>query len=239
MTDTQRRRTAPDLVSTGLAALFLTAVVTLLSGIVAAVANVFKWYELLAGIGIVGASFTALAIFVVHQIARPLRESFLVALERFQASSVIANSDWLISSPSLRDMERATNASHVWIITRSLEEEVESELFGEVVEFNLKRGIKYTYILPNEASLYARIEKMRDMYNYSNLEFRIIESPLFDIISSQDMAIFGPDGRGSREMAGYMNLPIDTGGNDYFVVLGTRQSERIVGILSRTPSTIV
>ena len=225
-----------DLLATGIGALILTAAVTLIAAVFSAVSNVLKWQQLLAGVAIVGAVFTALAMFIIHQIARPLREYFSSVVERFQASAIITKSEWLISSDRLKEIERSTDAAHIWIITRSLEEEVKEDQFGAVIRYNLRRGVRYTYFLPSDPALLARIVKMKDMYKDMDIEFRIIDSPLFDLISLQDMAIFGADGRGASSMAGYMNLPIDVGGNDYFVILGTSQAERIVGTLGRTPN---
>jgi hypothetical protein len=54
---------------------------------------------------------------------------------------------------------------------------------------------------------------------------------LFELIAASDIVIFGPTGAEAYKMKGYMNLPIKERGTDYFLELGPRQCEQIVGIL--------
>ena len=75
------------------------------------------------------------------------------------------------------------------------------------------------------------------MYKSEKMCFKVIDSKLFKIISAQDMAIFGATGEGSRQMAGYMNPPLSERGNDFFIVMGARHCELVVGILSEIDST--
>jgi hypothetical protein len=228
-----------DWVGTGLFALALTALITFLSVAFSAVSSLLKWHQLLVGTIVVAGSFTTVAVVAVFQIVRPLRADIGTIVERFLAAEAISTANWLITADRLKEIETTTIANHVWIITSSLEEEIEEELFGGVVSGNLKRGVKYTYFVPDDPALRARISKMKDIYKSSGLEFRVIAAPLFKLVASQDMAIFGPAGEGARQMGGYMNLPIQTGGNDYFMVLGPSQSERIVGILGGTPAEVL
>ncbi len=226
-----------DLIGTGVAALILSAIVTVLSILFSQLSNLASWQEAAFAIIVVMFAFLALAFLVVRFVSTQVFTRVDDLIDRFLVSDAAQRLGWLITTDRLKALEQQTDAQHIWIITRSLEEEVEQEQFGSVIVDNLKRGVCYTYFLPDDPALRARVARMRDIYRTGTLHFKMINSRLFDIISAQDMAIFGPEGTGAREMAGYMNLPIKAGGNDYFLVLGPTQAERIVGILSATEST--
>lgn len=228
-----------SLVDSGILAIILTAVVTGLSLFLSALLGVTGWKEILSASLITIIIFLGLAFIVVRYFSIQIFSRIDGLIERFTATQEMKNSSWLITSSELKEIERTTVASSIWVITRSLEEELDADLFGDVIKQNLKKNKTYTYFIPNNHALRARVTKMRDIYNSPNLKFKMIQSELFDIISAQDVAIYGAEGKGAKEMAGYMNLPIENGGNEYFVVMGPRQAERIVGILNNAESTVL
>ncbi|WP_373491932.1 hypothetical protein [Parasphingorhabdus sp.] len=232
----ERLRGEIDLISTSVAAGFITLLITIISLILSAVSSSLKWYWLVAGSALVVLCLLAIAGLVIGYLSKPVTKKMDDLVERLVCEHVIKEAPWLITSQRLRKIEAASTASRIWIITRSMEEELDPDLFGDVVKGNIARGIKYTYVVPDIPPILARVERVKDLYQSDQIDFLAINDPLFDLISAQDMAIFGALGAGSKEMAGYMNLPIQEGGNDYFMVLNSRHCELIVGTLSSIPS---
>lgn len=221
-----------DVLGTGVAAGFLTLAVTVVAVILSAVSNLLKWYWMIIGSLAVALCLVSIAAFVIWYLSRPVLARIDGLIERLVSENAMREAPWLITSDRLQQLESTTQATQIWIITRSMEEEIEVDLFGKVIKSNLERGVSYTYFIPDVPAILARVERMKDVYRSDRLIFKAISSPLFDLISAQDTAIFGALGSGSREMAGYMNLPIHEGGNSYFVVLGPQHCEGIVGTLS-------
>ena len=140
--------------------------------------------------------------------------------------------EWLISREELLRIEQRTKAKEVWIISHGLQEETDKQTYLGVVRKNIKRGIKYTYVVPDNDVTRARAEQIRAAHrNSSKIVFRFIKEEFFDLVAAQDIAILGPVGEGSESMKAYMNLPVSRGGSEYFIVLSSDFAQRLVGRL--------
>lgn len=140
--------------------------------------------------------------------------------------------DWLISRAGLLKIEEKTKAGEVWVISRGLQEETDEETYLRVVRKNIKRGIKYTYIAPDNDVTRAKAEQIKSAHeNSTQIDFRFIKEEFFDLVAAQDIAIIGPIGKEADSMKAYMNLPIGPGGSEYFIVLGGEFAEKLVGRL--------
>lgn len=144
--------------------------------------------------------------------------------------------DWLISREELLRLEEKTKAAEIWIISRGLQEETDEETYLRVVRKNIKRGITYTYIVPDNEVTRAKAEQIKSAHeNSGQIGFRFMTEEFFDLAAAQDIAILGPVGRDAANMRAYMNLPTGGEGSEYFIVLGKEFAERLVGRLLPAP----
>jgi hypothetical protein len=148
--------------------------------------------------------------------------------KRFDIVAVTAKADWLVPNERLMEIEKRVKCDTVWIITASLEEEISATLFAPIIKNNLKKGIKYRYLVPDDPVLRGRANNLKAaLGDHHDLSFEFINDPLFKVISMQDFAIYLSE----RDSQAYMNLPIREGGTAYFLELGRNQTEMLVGHL--------
>lgn len=140
--------------------------------------------------------------------------------------------DWLVSRDELMRLESNTKASEIWIVSQGLQEETNDQTYLRVVRKNIGRGIRYTYIVPDNDVTRTKAAQIRSAHeNNARVVFRFIREEYFDLVAAQDIAILGPVGKGAASMRAYMNLPIESGGADNFVVLSNDYAQRLVGRL--------
>ena len=155
---------------------------------------------------------------------------------QLEAVASVSKANWLITSARLKELEANVESDHIWIITQSLEEEIDENNFGPVIAANFARGMTYTYFVPDNPQMKLRIGKLKLIHNNNErLKFRVLKNELFALVSAQDVAIFGPLDPTSGRMTGYMNLPIHQHGSDYFILLGPQYAEQIVAVLMGQP----
>lgn len=147
------------------------------------------------------------------------------------ALKAMTGKEWLLSREELLAEERKANVSEIWIISRSLDEETDPS-FIAVVKNNVKRGITYRYIVPDQPATRARAAQVRSAHGESTrVQVVFVSDDLFVLVAPQDIALFGPVGRNANGVIGYMNLPIGEGGNEFFLRLGNEHVRELVGRL--------
>jgi len=148
-----------------------------------------------------------------------------------EAMKSMVGQEWLISRAELLDIEKNTDVEEIWIISQSLAEETNKE-FLDMVKSNLKRGICYRYIVADQPAIHARAEQIKSAHgNSKEMQFIFVSDEMFALVAAHDIAIYGPRGRGAEQRMGFMNLPTGDGGNEYFIRLGPRFVQEIVGRL--------
>mgnify|MGYP001449171439 CR=1 FL=1 len=234
-----------DWIGTGVLAAIVTILAVVAALVISKVAELVGLPQAIAGGGLLLVFILSLFSVTYFFLLRPvmaqlageraeLSSGFRTLGGRFDSVSAIFNADWLITSSRLMEIEAVTDSKEIWIITRSLEEEMDNSLYGPIVRSNCERGVKYTYFVPNNPIAPIRVQKLKAWLGVTEMiECRVIPHSLFDIVSAQDIAIFGPTGNDAHRMKGYMNLPIKERGTDFFIELGPQFCEQIVAILLR------
>jgi len=162
--------------------------------------------------------------------ARDLRDTIGALDRRFDIVAVTAKADWLVANDHLMKIEKTVKCHTVYIITASLDEEIDDKQYAPIIKNNLKRGIKYHYLVPDDPVLQSRAAHLKTkLSNPDGLSFEFFKDPLFRIISLQDVAIYCAD----TSAHAYMNLPIREGGTAYFLELGHAQTETLVAHLQK------
>jgi hypothetical protein len=192
--------------------------------------NLVRLDAILAGMGATLVAVTAIAV-VGHRVLYGPVASKLANLEGTMAKmESMIRADRIITRAMLRDIESTIDVQQIWIVTSSLEEDIDRRQFADVIQQNLTKNVTYTYFIPDTSEVRVRAERMQATFrNSSNLLFKFINDVLFGVAAGQDIVIFGPEGEDLRNMVGYMGLPAREGGFDYYIELSERQASRVVG----------
>lgn len=151
-----------------------------------------------------------------------------------EAMATAAKVDWLVTNQQLMRIESEIKGGEIWIITGSLEEEISEELYEPVIQENIKKGVVYRYLIPDDPLLRNRAATLKERVKASpQVSFHFISHTLFKIVAQQDVAIYVPERGSNRRPRGYMNLPLPQGGTDYFIAMGDDHSERMVANLKQ------
>lgn len=193
---------------------------------VASVAIVISLYIVISYI-----AYRAVHIYVLREVEQrviPNLDALRLAIESLKAT---IGQQWLISREELLAIEKKASVDEIWIVSQSLEEETDP-LFAKIVARNLKRGIKYKYIVSDQPSVRTRTEEMKSAFRSDGgLQFVFVSDELFALVAPQDIAIYGPVGKNADRCEGYMNVPIGTGGNEYFIRLAPKYVRELIGRL--------
>jgi hypothetical protein len=163
---------------------------------------------------------------------RTLKSENELLRDKFEQLSRVFKAEWLIPTSQVKRIESSTNATEVWIITASLEEELDSDQFLPIVSDNIQRGVRYRYFLPDIPLLRERGNVLLETVGKTGgLELEYVSHPLFNIIAMQDFGIFIPPSRATTKAQAFMNLPIKERGLDSFIALGELQTEILIAHL--------
>jgi hypothetical protein len=167
-----------------------------------------------------------------------LRAGNVLLQDKFEQLSRVFKADWLVPTSRVKEIEKHTDATEVWIITASLEEEIDSDQFLPIVTYNLERGITYRYFVPDLPLLRERGEVLKQTaQGRENLIIEYISHPLFYVVAMQDFGIFIPPERARTKAQAFMNLPIKERGLESFVSLGEGQTEILIAHLKEFMAT--
>jgi len=72
------------------------------------------------------------------------------------------------------------SASEIWILTSSLQKDIDGEDIQETVEYNLSRGKKYTYFLPFTEEVRINLVKFKEIHNEAITEKKLSIIPILD-----------------------------------------------------------
>lgn len=156
---------------------------------------------------------TVLAIFLIvtYFVVRPifsisvsLVQGIQNTLDKYIGSEKIG---WIRTTPQLVTYETHTNASEIWLIT-DLSEDYIGAPFQEVVSQNLKKGICYTYFIPDKHEIHSRTEQLTKHNNNSpNLKFVYLNDDFFFLVPKFDFAIYDPFNSTGTRIA-YIGIPV-------------------------------
>lgn len=134
----------------------------------------------------------------------------------------------------LADMETQSDYSEIWLVSYDLLEEIDEGIYANVVENNVRRGIKYIYFTPKTQANTARIKMIKKRCNNNpNLSFYYLKPSFFFLVSEIDFAIYNPYGidEGAKRR-GYMGLNIEGLSDRYAVSMNDELVDTIINKLS-------
>jgi len=150
---------------------------------------------------------------------------------RMDIFQVFQDPDWVLTTNDLVKKEAETPMSEVWIISSYLGAEMVEDLFAPVIRENVRRGVKYYYVVPNDHLSLDKVRSIARMAGEGVKAIEVRDSDFFNLVSSHDTCVFDPFERSPNAATGYMNVPNDVNQIDYFIKLSPDYARRLVSTI--------
>lgn len=138
------------------------------------------------------------------------------------------NADFIKTQAEVMEYEKTSVMHHVWILSSALDDELKPGI-SEVIAANLKRGVQYLYIIPNDIVVIERVRQIKHSHgNHSRVKWFHMPTDFFDLVPPHDISIYDPLGKTSDQIVGFMNLPARSAPNNLFVLLNGTYATGIV-----------
>lgn len=134
-------------------------------------------------------------------VAYHYRRDFRRFLETIAGYLEKPNLEWLLSEPRLMGIEERFDASEIWIVNPDLSNDVPSAPFREIVESNLKCGVKYVYGVPDTDVVRAELPSIQDLSRRhpGKVSVHLVAQNEFDQLAVRHIAIYNPRGTGTEQ----------------------------------------
>jgi hypothetical protein len=140
---------------------------------------------------------------------KPPRNISKLPLPEFQYS---VSSNWQFSEQNIAAFEQSVkDESEIWVVSANLDHDAFKGALADAVACNLKRGISYTYVVPQKDDIYPRVDAIKNLHSSSNLppKFRFVERDEFDNITETNITIYNPVATKESDSEVFIELPID------------------------------
>lgn len=139
-------------------------------------------------------------------------EQIREVISKFQ-SETSKLKDWYFSHERLALVERKlleSDIKEIWVVSNKLEYEKIDGKFREAIEANLKKGIKYKYLIPKIHAIATTAKSLKTGFGNESSNIEVIEIPYDTFDYPSDIVIYNPlstdDGENCSAM--YMELKI-------------------------------
>ena len=131
----------------------------------------------------------------------------------------VTSAEFLKTQAEVMDYERVGVTKDVWIVSAGLNDEFKHEII-EVIMHNLKRGVRYVYVIPKDSVVIERVRRIKHACGDSEgVVWFHMPRNFFDLVPRHDISIYDPLGKTSEQIVAYMNLPVRSAPNNLFVIL--------------------
>jgi len=198
------------IVSELLVPVFISITVFLISSLIARSLDLLTIRQLLLGAAATVCLFLILTGFVLFfQSSAHQRELENVIA---QLSDLIPPSDfpWLYSDAELAKAEEKAKGDEIWIVSPDLSNVTEKPVIINAVKSNIKRRVKYTYIVPDAEKVRGVQARLKHLFASHPNQLRLVWVPeaVFFLRSITHYAIFNVTGKGGLASEAYLELPI-------------------------------
>ena len=137
-------------------------------------------------------------------------------------------------------MEKNCKFSEIWVVTYDLNEEIDDENYKKIVKNNLKKRIKYRYIVPEADLIIGQKDRFFKAYkkkyfkkNIITLEF-IKNENIFENIECIGFTIYHPKNESSvNDIHGFMRIEIPN--NDYYwILMSSNDTSKLKGQIDKS-----
>jgi hypothetical protein len=192
------------------------------------------WLILIVSLFFVLITFASLTWIVVrhlYNISFGVAEQIYDTLEKYIGPDKIS---WLITTPQMARFEAKCKALEIWCISADLYEDIPSGEFSKTVNNNLKKGIKYTYFVPDTEQMHARMEQIVRFHNNSpNLGVKYVNDDFFFLVPKLDIIIYNPFGVGDTHRLGYLGIPTEADTQHFHARISSDFIDRLLGKLMK------
>ena len=154
----------------------------------------------------------------------------------FERKRKICNSCNKKNKKKCNDQKCDNYCSEIWLLTPDLSEDKEGGVYAQVVTNNLKKGIKYTYLVPkDDVSIETKITDIKaNNSDNPNLSFIYLDKNFF-LSTHLDLAIYNPTAKlkGMKRRA-FLGITIE-GKNENYVSIPITEDliTTIVGMINK------
>lgn len=124
-----------------------------------------------------------------------------------------AKYDWMYNEADIAELESKIKCKDIWIASPDLSHDTgmpKIDFIG-VVKKNIRRKIKYTYVVPDTEIIQAVLPNLYHIFSSHNDQFRIIKLPLetFRMLMITHIIIMNPNMENNDIPQVYLELPIE------------------------------
>lgn len=137
---------------------------------------------------------------------------------------------WLKSQVELIQVEGNVSAKDIWIISPDLSNDTnQAAEIQKAVKRNLKKGITYTYMLPETEEINALLPALRLLFSSYPNQLIVIKIPfeVFQTLTIKHIAIFNPNMEGDRAPNVFIEAPVKDEG--YWIEVIPKVAIKITG----------
>lgn len=163
---------------------------------------------------VVGAALTLLilwiSVVVTQAMAGTAQVRELEALARRVSAIMPAGFDWLFEDAQVTEIAMNVKGKDIWIVSPDLSHVTLTGKFRQSVQHNVKRGIRYTYIVPSTEAILALVPDLRHVFAQSPSKLRLNQIPkdVFQAITVTHIAIYNPNMEDDSPLRVFLELPI-------------------------------
>jgi hypothetical protein len=136
---------------------------------------------------------------------------------------------WLVSDAELIAIEGKALGEEVWIVSPDLAHDTVRADIQKAVRKNLKRGLNYTYIVPNNERITALLPALETLFSSQVNRLRVVRvtDEVFRGLAIRHIAIYNPCVSGDEAPHAYLELPIQ--GSGFWVKLSEEHALTLTG----------
>ena len=193
----------------------------------------FGWPWLIAGI------LGSFSILVLYSLSvsigvRSKYEALLEVLSRnIQALEYKEKPGWLYPTHQITEVEQGIEAKDIWVVSPDLENDTAHADVIPIVKANAKKGIRYTYVVPDNELIDARIKELMAVFkgNLSKLQIVKVSEKEFFLMTIRHITIYNPKGEGGIPGRVFLELPIN--GRGWWVEMCRDDGSPYIGRIGR------
>lgn len=163
---------------------------------------------------VVGAALSLLILWisvaVTQAMAGTAQVRELEALARRFAAILPAGFDWLFDDAQVAEIATNAKGKDIWIVSPDLAHVTLTGIFKQPVQHNIKRGIRYTYIVPSTEAIAALVPVLRQVFAEfpDKLHLKQIPRDVFQAITVTHIAMYNPNMEDGSPPRVLLELPI-------------------------------
>ncbi|WP_157726420.1 hypothetical protein [Imhoffiella purpurea] len=171
----------------------------------------FGWPWLIAGaLG----SFSILVLYslsVSVGVRSKYEQQLEVLSKSIQALEYKEKPDWLYPTHQINEIEESIKAKDIWVVSPDLENDTADADVIPIVKSNAKNGVRYTYVVPDNELIDARIKELIAVFKGIRSKPQIIKMPEkeFFLMTITHITVYNPKGEGGKPGRVFLELPVN------------------------------